>query len=82
MVENIDDFKKALHDGIVEFTYLKKNGEERIAHGTLNVNIMGEENKPKGSDKTLSKDVIRYYDLDSDDWRSFIIENLKEWKID
>ena len=66
----------------VSVVAVKKNGEERIAHGTLNVNIMGEENEPKGNDKTLSDDVIRYYDLDSDGWRSFIIENLKEWKID
>ena len=34
---NINEFKKALHNNIVEFKYTKKNGEERIAKGTLNI---------------------------------------------
>ena len=78
-IEEIKEFKKALHEGIVEFKYTKKNGEERTAKGTLNIDIYGKENEPKGTGYNISDDNIRYYDLNSEGWRSFIFNNLIEW---
>jgi len=78
---NIEDFKKALHNGVVEFKYKKKNGDERVAKGTLNVEVMGEENSPKGTGYDITDSNIRYYDLNSEGWRSFVVENLIEWKV-
>lgn len=75
----IDKFKKALHKGIVEFKYKKKNGEERIAKGTLNEDIIGKENLPKGMGYEITDTNIRYYDLNSEGWRSFLIENFIDW---
>ena len=76
---NINDFKNALHKGVVNFKYKKNNGEIRDAKGTLNVEIMGEENTPKGTGYDIVDTNIRYYDLNSEGWRSFIAENLIEW---
>lgn len=76
---NINDFKNALRKGVVNFKYKKKNGEIRDAKGTLNVEIMGEENTPKGTGYDIVDTNIRYYDLNSEGWRSFIAENLIEW---
>jgi len=78
---NINEFKKALHNGKVEFKYTKKNGEERIAIGTLNIEVMGSENAPKGTGYEITDTNVRYYDLNSNGWRSFIIDNLIEWKV-
>lgn len=75
----IDKFKKALHKGIVEFKYKKKNGEERIAKGTLNEDIIGKENLPKGTGYEITDTNIRYYDLNSEGWRSFLVENFIDW---
>ena len=75
----IEKFKKALHKGIVEFKYTKKNGEERMAHGTLNLEVMGEENAPKGTGYESTDSQIRYYDTDSKGWRSFLVENFVDW---
>ena len=75
----IDKFKKALHKGIVEFKYKKKNGEERIAKGTLNEDIIGKENLPKGTGYDITNTNIRYYDLNSEGWRSFLVENFIDW---
>ena len=77
---NIANFKNALHKDIVEFKYKKKNGEIRSAKGTLNIEVMGEENTPKGTGYEITDNNIRYYDVNSGGWRSFIIENLIEWK--
>lgn len=81
MVENIKEFKDALRQGEVEFVYNKKNGEERVAVGTLKMDIIGEDNTPKGTGKPKADNVICYYDLNSEGWRSFIEENLVTWKI-
>ena len=78
-VVNIENFKEALRKGVVEFKYRKKNGEIRDAKGTLNIDVMGEENAPKGTGYDIVDTNIRYYDLNSEGWRSFIAENLIEW---
>ena len=76
---NIQNFKNELHKGIVEFKYKKKDGSIRDAKGTLNINIMGNENAPTSSGHNVSDTNIRYYDLNSNGWRSFIYNNLLEW---
>ena len=73
---NINEFKKALHKGVIEFKYKKKNGEIREAKGTLNTEVMGEENTPKGTGYEIADSNIRYYDLNSEGWRSFVVENF------
>jgi len=79
-MDNIKEFKQALHEGIVEFKYTKKDGSERTARGTLNLEVMGEDNAPVGSERSYSENAVRYYDLNSEGWRSFIVDNLVEWK--
>lgn len=74
--ELLERLKKKLHEGEVQFIYKKKNGEERMALGTLNKDVYGEENAPKGSDTKWPDDVIRYYDMNAAGWRSFVAENL------
>lgn len=76
---NIQEFKNALHNGVVEFKYMKKNGDIRTAKGTLNIGVMGEENAPKGTGYDIVDNNIRYYDLNSEGWRSFITDNLIDW---
>ena len=82
MEENILEFKNALHRGSVKFKYRKKNGEEREALGTLNEDIMGKENMTKGEGKEYPENQIRYYDLVSNGWRSFLSENLISWEYE
>lgn len=72
----IDELKEKLRNGEARFTYKKKNGDERTARGTLKKEIYGEANEPKGTAKSVPENQIRYFDLDSNGWRSFIAENL------
>ena len=76
LTESLQLLKQKVHDGEVNFTYQKKDGSERTARGTLNVQVMGEENSPKGMDYNKNDDVTRYYDLNSNGWRSFTNVNL------
>lgn len=68
-------------DSEVCFTYKKKNGETRKARGTKNETIIGKINEDalvKGNgDRNLSPDVIRYFDLDKEAWRSCRIDMIE-----
>jgi len=70
----IDELKNKLMKGIVNFTYIRKNGETRHACGTL----FGIGHTIKGTAKAKCSYTLRYYDVDCKGWRSFIIDNLQE----
>ena len=78
MTKSIDTLQEMLHNGVVEFTYKKKNGEIRNARGTKcwDAKIVGENFVAPtgvGSDKT---GVVTYWDLDKDAWRCLGMDSL------
>lgn len=76
--EAINNLKSEMRKGVVEFSYTKKDGSTRIAKGTLNFEIIGEENTPKSSVEYDSETTTRYFDVNSEGWRSFKNENFIE----
>ena len=76
--EAINNLKSEMRKGVVEFSYTKKDGSTRIAKGTLNFEIMGEENTPKSGVEYDSETTTRYFDVNSEGWRSFKNENFIE----
>ena len=58
--------------GVVEFVYMKVNGEVRTAHGTL-LNVPATKGVRRGCQTCQT-----YWDMDVDDWRCYRIENLLE----
>lgn len=68
----MENLKELLNDYIVEFTFIKTNGELRKAKGTLNFDKaegMTENDMPKGICRN-NYDVICYWDIDKQGWRS------------
>ena len=76
--ETIENLKSQMRNGIVEFSYIKKDGSTRVAKGTLNFDIMGEENQPKNGIDYNSYNTTRYFDVNSNGWRSFKNDNFIE----
>jgi hypothetical protein len=74
----IEELKKEMQNGVVEFQFIKKDGSIRNAKGTTNMGIIPEENHPTGTDKPLSDNVVRFYDVEKSEWRSFCIANYIE----
>ena len=70
------ELKAKMREGEVKFKYTKKNGEIREALGTLNSDVYGKKNEPTGNGYKAPENQIRYYDLNSNGWRSFLIDNL------
>ena len=72
--------KEELHKRQVKFKYTKKDGTERVANGTLNSSIYGEENEPIGNCRAMPENQVRYFDIDAQGWRSFLAENLVSYE--
>ena len=72
--------KEVLASGDVYFTYRKKDGTEREAYGTRNTAIIKDNNATPTGNGTEKAGVIAYYDLESEGWRCFKIENFIGFK--
>ena len=76
----------ALREGLVEITFTKKNGEERVMKCTLKESLIPVINKPKSYKETdtlktgLKKtaEALPVYEL-YNGWRSFRWDSLKAW---
>ena len=68
---SVEELNKMLHEGIVEFEFIKKDGSVRQAKGTL----LSEQLPAPKADATPRKkndDVLVYFDLDKKSFRSFV----------
>lgn len=78
-----NDLKQLLKNGIVEFSFVKKNGEIRNARGTRNIDLLmsiddsgfTESDKPKGIG-VESDTSCPYWDLDKKAWRSVCVDSI------
>ena len=59
--------RRELRDNIITFKFRKRNGDLRIAHGTLHPDYLP---PLKGGPKPPEHQMV-YYDLDKEGWRSF-----------
>lgn len=67
-----------LNEGMVEFTFRKKNGEVRNMFGTRNMSYVPDEMKPKGGMNSKSEHIVTVFDLENMSWRSFDIDSVLE----
>lgn len=67
-----------LLESVVEVTFTKKDGTERVMNCTLQEDYLPE---TTGVGKAASVDALSVYDVDKDDWRSFRWDSVKAVKI-
>ena len=79
------EFMKKLRKGEVKFKYMKKDGSEREAKGTMDPKLMNLPEKKtqanvdsaeKKQVRKLPEDSVFYYDLDAKNFRSFKMSNF------
>lgn len=72
--------RKTLARGIVHIVYMKQDGTERQAFATTNPKIIAENNAlydgSKSEKRNYSPTQIRYYDMTSKAFRSFVMQRL------
>ena len=72
--------KRLLKNGVVEFSYKKKDGSVRKAKGTLKDELLPETDRDDERKKNLSKECFYYFDLKRDDFRCCLRDNFIEIK--
>ena len=65
-----------LRSEIVELTFTKKDGTERIMTCTLAEQKIPAENAPKGVERAKSDEAVAVFDLENNGWRSFRWDSL------
>ncbi len=81
---NYDEIVGRLRDGVLQVTFDKVNGEQRIMPCTLQTEYMPDmsESKVNQVDEfSVNKSVIRAFAIDEQSWRSFRVDNVKAIEI-
>lgn len=81
---NPEQLRNLLFNTRVLLKYKKKDGSIKETTGTTNPEIVGLHYEMKKTTKDESKkrnnEIINYFDLEKNEWRSFRFENLMEWE--
>lgn len=73
----IPKLRKMMEEGIVEFSFMKANGDIRIAHGTTSMKIIPISKLCERLGEDLNEMVnTSFYDVDKQAWRSFSNRNF------
>ena len=75
-----DEMKQALADCVCTVVFQKINGEDRTMHCTTNNDFIPKDKRPRASINGR-EDVIAAFDTSKQDWRSFRIDSVKEFKV-
>lgn len=73
---NKSRIKRKLAKGKCQVTFRKMDGEVRKMLATLNSELIPEEKRPTVS-KAETRDVVRAFDLEKNDWRSFHVSRVE-----
>ena len=67
-----------LEQSVVEVTFTKKDGTERVMNCTLLEDYLPE---TTGAGRSAGSDALAVFDVDSDGWRSFRWDSVKAVKL-
>ena len=82
---DIQDLRKALHEGVVLFEFVKKDGSLRHARGTTCADLIPTDDTPKGKrtpeqQAMYERQTVAFYDIDKKGWRSMRIDTIWNYK--
>jgi len=79
-----DSIISQLRDNVLQVTFSKVNGEERVMPCTLQTDYMPELSESKVAvvdDFSVNKSVIRAFAIDKQSWRSFRVDNVRAIEV-
>lgn len=73
---NRDEMLENLRAGECRVIFTKVNGEQRDMLCTLNFDLIAEDKRPKSGSTDYSEDVVRAFDLNKQEFRTFKVANV------
>lgn len=80
-LEELDRLRIELTKGVVKIVFEKKDGSLRTMNATLKPGLVVEYDKKTDKQKAKNDQVMSVFDVDKKEWRSFIVEKLREVSI-
>lgn len=81
-LKDFTQLKELMKTGKINFTYVKTNGDVRNATGTLDLKYIDERGgTPNGTGYEVPENVLRYWDVNSDGWRSCRINLIQSFEL-
>ncbi len=74
-----NEIVEKMQNGIVEVTFKKKDGTQRVLVGTLVERLIT--NKPKGRARPEADDLVVCYDVEIDEFRSFLVPSVTNVRV-
>ena len=71
-----DELIDMLHNYNMEVTFTKKDNTERTMICTLADDLIPEDLQPKGTGVKYDPDQVRVFDLEKEEWRSFLFSSV------
>jgi hypothetical protein len=81
---NYDKVVDQLRSNVLQVTFSKVNGEQRVMPCTLQTDYMPELSESKVNqvdDFSVNKSVIRAFAIDKQSWRSFRVDNISAIEV-
>lgn len=74
-----EEMLSVLHSGICKVIFTKADGTKRIMKCTLSEEFIPHQEPVKASKKPrrVNEEVIRVFDIESEAWRSFVIDSVE-----
>jgi len=73
-----DWLKGMLHSGPVTVTFYKQDGEKRVMNCTLQEGVAIPHVKTTDVVRKLNPEICRVWDIDKEEWRSFLFESITQ----
>ena len=73
---DLKEFNEMLHNGIVDFEFIKKDGSVRQAKGTVVAEYLPAPKADGGSTRKTNDNVMVYFDMEKNSFRSFVKESF------
>lgn len=77
---DISKLKYNLSSRVCQVTFTKSNGEQRVMNCTTAANIVPSEKHPTNKRTVLNENVVRAFDVDINEWRSFNKHSVISWQ--
>ncbi len=65
-----------LKKGVMEVTFVRKDGSERVMKCTQLWDFIPEDMKPVNGDMVYDENQVRVFDLEKQQWRSFLKDSV------
>ena len=83
-MQNLEQLKAALAQGVVQVTFTKTDGSTRVMLATWKTSLLPVMTVEESHTATATKDenLVKVYDIQAQGWRSFRAERVQSWSTD